>query len=498
MTTVALPYAVRRVLDLVEAEPARAYRLADLARAAGVRPRTLQKQFRRALGKSPHAAIREARLARARQELLRGGSAKSVTAIAGSCGFDHAGRFAADYRARYGETPSATLRRQRAFAPPAPLVFAPGSDRPTLAVLPIEAIDGDGRLARSLMEEITLSIAHLRSVVLTKEARYHLKGAVRERGKSARVMLRLIEAETGRLLWADRLDGAKDDHFGFEERIAMAVARAIDPNVRAAEIARVQGKDVAELTARQLTLRALPAAMAFDAVADAAALELLERAIELAPDDARPAALAAWCHAQRAAHHFTGSPGREREVALRLAERAGRLESGDPLALTVLSGVYTFLHDLTTADALVEQALRLDSGYAWAWGRSAWIRCYRGEAAEALERFQLALELAPGDPLTFLNHLGLAASLFLDARYEESARWFARGIAEHPKALWANRFLAPAYALSGDGDDARRSCAVLMRAFPDLTISLVRTGLPFTRRHLEHVSEGLESAGMRL
>ncbi len=58
MNSVALPRAVRRALDLIEAEPARAHSLADLARAADVAPRTLQKHFR-ALGKTPRAAIRE-------------------------------------------------------------------------------------------------------------------------------------------------------------------------------------------------------------------------------------------------------------------------------------------------------------------------------------------------------------------------------------------------------------------------------------------------------
>ena len=498
MAAVTLPRAVRRALDHIEAEPARPHSLADLARAAGVASRTLQKQFRRALGKTPHAAIRDARLARARQELLRGRTDASVTDIAVSCGFGHFGRFAADYRACFGETPSATLRRQRAFAPPAPKVLGPGPERPALAVLPFDAIGSDGRLARSLAEEIVTAMARLRSVILTREAaaRYHLHGAVRERGRTARVTLRLVDAPTGRLLWADRQDGTVDDLFGFEERVAVAVCRAIEPNVRAAEIARVRGKDPAALTAYELTMRALPAAMALEPAADAAALELLERAMELAPDDPRPVALAAWCHAQRAAHHFTDSPAHAKATALRLAERAGRLQSGDALALTVLSGAYTLLHDLATADTLIEWALRLDSSLAWAWGRSAWIRCYRGEAAEAFERFQLALDLAPDDPLTFLNHLGLAASLFSEARYDASARWFARAIAEHPQALWANRFLAPAYALSGRRDEARKSRAVLLKAFPDLTIAQVKTGLPFTRNHLERVVEGLEDAGM--
>jgi AraC-like DNA-binding protein len=133
VVTIMLPRAVQRALDLIEADPGRPLGLADLARAAGVAPRTLQKQFRAALGKSPGAAIRHARLARARQELLRG---NKVTDAALSCQFSHMGRFAADYRARYGETPSATLKRQRPFAPPAPKFFAASLDRPTLAVSP--------------------------------------------------------------------------------------------------------------------------------------------------------------------------------------------------------------------------------------------------------------------------------------------------------------------------------------------------------------------------
>jgi transcriptional regulator GlxA family with amidase domain len=110
MVTITLPRGVRRALDLIEADPTRPLSLADLARAAGVTTRTLQKQFCSALGKSPGAAIRHARLARARQELLRG---TKVTDVAVSCGFSHMGEFAALYKRAYGETPSQTLHRTR-------------------------------------------------------------------------------------------------------------------------------------------------------------------------------------------------------------------------------------------------------------------------------------------------------------------------------------------------------------------------------------------------
>lgn len=497
MTGPRLPLDVGRVLELFEADPACAYRIDDLAKTAGVSPRTLQKHFRSALGTTPRAALREIRLKRVRKALLHDGANTAVTDIALRCGFTHLGRFAADYRARYGETPSATQRRHRHLGPAAHAI-ASTAERPTLAVLDLEAIGETGRLARSLHEELVTSLARAQSVALMapERARYHLSGAVRSDGSRARLTLRLLEARTGRLLWADCQDGALGDAFGLEERAAAAIARVLEPTIRAAEIARAQVIDVERLNAYELTMRALPGAMDLEPAADAAALELLNRAMELAPDYARPIALAAWCHAQRAAHHFTAAPAQELAQARTLTERAARLDRGDALTLTVISGACTLSHDLEMAEALIERALALDSTSPWAWARSGWIHSYRGEAEEARERFQIALELGPGDPMVFLNHIGLASTCFHQGRYAEAARWFTRGLAEHPKAVWSNRFRAAALMHAGRKDEARASLGMLMRAFPDLTVSEVRRGLPFNAAYLDRVAEGLESAGM--
>src|SRR5215475_3957122 len=56
-----------------------------------------------------------------------------------------------------------------------------------------------------------------------------------------------------------------------------------------------------------------------------AALADAERAQELAPHDALPKAIAAWCWSQRAAHGFGTTPDRERAIALRLADEAAHL-----------------------------------------------------------------------------------------------------------------------------------------------------------------------------
>lgn len=107
------PRVVRRVVELIDSAPQTPFTVADLAECAGVSERSLHAAFRRQLGTSPMAYVRQRRLEQAHDELLRldpSGGVR-VTDVALRHGFAHTGRFAAAYRARFGESPSTTLRR---------------------------------------------------------------------------------------------------------------------------------------------------------------------------------------------------------------------------------------------------------------------------------------------------------------------------------------------------------------------------------------------------
>jgi AraC-like DNA-binding protein len=108
------PRPVKRAIDAMEADPAYPFSAAELARAASISVRALQEGFRRHTGMSPIGYLRQVRLARVHEELC-GANAAYVTVadVAHRWGFVHLGRFAASYRRRYGETPSATLRGRR-------------------------------------------------------------------------------------------------------------------------------------------------------------------------------------------------------------------------------------------------------------------------------------------------------------------------------------------------------------------------------------------------
>ncbi len=82
----------------------------ELARMAGVSRRSLERRFRRALGRSPHAEIQRLRLERSQQMLQE--TALSLAAIAERSGWSSVQRFMAVFKARMGQTPGQFRNKQ--------------------------------------------------------------------------------------------------------------------------------------------------------------------------------------------------------------------------------------------------------------------------------------------------------------------------------------------------------------------------------------------------
>jgi AraC-like DNA-binding protein/tetratricopeptide (TPR) repeat protein len=501
-TPAVLPRGVRRAIEAMRANLEREWSVADLAAVAGLSSRTLQRQFRVFLGKAPSAALRNLRFEHARRELLQGLANTKVTDIALRCGFPHGGRFSIEYRRRYGETPSQTLKRQAVFLgalAAMPSIFAAGHDRPIVALGPIETGIENREAARSIADELAMALTRAGIAVASqpRSARYHLSGSMRGIGRQTRLTLRLSESETGRHLWAHHADGVLvDDQSASEEQLAARIAAALQQWLRLAEIERARRKPDLDLSPHDLTLRAMPGVLALDAEGNARALDLLQRAMERDPENALATALAAWAHVQRVAYHFTATPIEERARSADLARRALAV-GADATVLAILGNALTLLHDLETANLVIGKALAIDGGSAWAWSRSGWIEVYKGDAEAAIERFNIALDIAPHDPLAFNSLVGIGCAHFKAGRYLEAARWQARALIEHPSATWVHRTLCPAYVLGGAAPEARNSLAALREHYPDLTLSEVQRGLPpLPQSYCELVFDALHSVGL--
>ena len=113
-TSAPVPGIVRRAERFMADNADTPITVSDVAAQLGVSLRSLQAGFRQWRNATPNAYLRRVRLRLVQEELLRSDKDASVTTIALQHGFMHLGRFSAQYRAAFGEGPSATLRRGRA------------------------------------------------------------------------------------------------------------------------------------------------------------------------------------------------------------------------------------------------------------------------------------------------------------------------------------------------------------------------------------------------
>ena len=155
-------------------------------------------------------------------------------------------------------------------------------DRPSIAVLPFINMSGDVEqdyFADGMVEDIITGLARIKWLFViarnssfaykgksvdVKQAgrelgvRYILEGSVRKASSRVRVTGELVEAETGRHVWADRYDRTLDDVFALQDELTMSVVAAVEPSLRQAEIERVKRKRPDSLDAYDLVLRAIP------------------------------------------------------------------------------------------------------------------------------------------------------------------------------------------------------------------------------------------------
>lgn len=529
----AVPRDVKKAVDFLRSHRRDKITVADLVCVCGVAERTLHKHFRVFLGVAPSDYLRRLRLAAVREELLSSKAGGSVTASALGHGFNHFGRFASQYRRRFGESPSSTLRRASRDRPgregrvgdnagsapgKTPPIMTIAREAPSLVILPFRAAGIDNQFfAEELVDGLACALGSGRSLLVSVAARasapipashrairdhgarYRLNGTVARAGERLRVIVVLSDAANERHLWGDSFDGGAGDLFELQDRVTEGATRAVLPQIRGAEIERAHRKRPEDLGAYDLTLQALALASAANPDAAKHGLDLLAKAMELDPDYAPAAAIAAWCHAQLVTYNGTLSVAEEKTHALRLANRAGVLDlDGDPLVLTARCAVHTMVNDLESGAALLHRALAADPYSAWAWERGGWLNTYRGKPETAIRHFERALRLSPARAPNAHCLIGIGSAHFDAGRYCEAASLKRRAILAQPAVAWVNRTLAVSYARLGDRLAALDALDALRRDRPGITISQIVGAVPFRRDFLDRVAEGLDDLGLPL
>jgi adenylate cyclase len=393
-------------------------------------------------------------------------------------------------------------------------------DKPSIAVLPFDNMSGDPEqefFADGLVEAITATLSRIRAffVIARNSAfrykgrpvdvlqvgkelgvRYVLEGSVQKAGERLRITVQLIDATSGVHVWADRIDGTRDDVFDLQDRITERVAGALQPSIRLAEVERARRKRPQDLGAYDYAMRAMPHVWVLEKDASATALDLLAQALAIDPEYPLALSLTGWCHAQRSVYNWTDDIEAAHANALKHAEKAAELGADDPLILAVLGAVHCFLRNNGTARIMLERAVALDPNAAWAWSRLGWVENYSDRPEPAIANFERALRLSPLDPMNFNNYVGIASAHEIAGRYDDSAAFYGRALQERPHANWILRNLVSALVGAGRMDEARAAFDALMAAYPQLTVAKFKKAMVFTPETLERMASHLRKVGL--
>ena len=398
----------------------------------------------------------------------------------------------------------------------------PLPDKPSIAVLPFENMSGDPKqeyFADGMVEDIITGLSRSKSLfVIARHStftykgkafdikqvgrelgvRYVLDGSVRMAGNRVRISGRLIDAATGKHIWADRFDSQLDDIFDLQDRVTVNVIGAISPQLERAEIERAKRKPTESLQAYDYYLRALASSYKFTREANIEALKLTEIASGIDSEFAAAYALGARCYLQRKAFGWRIDAAQERVEARRLARRALELDRDDPSVLALAGAALAFVvGEVEEGAALSSRAVTLDPNLATARHWSGWGQLYLGNVDAAIEQFQVALRLSPLDPLIFTVQTGLAYAHFFADRNEEASTWAATAVGQRPNHLGAQRIMMACNAMSGRVDEAREICARLMQLNPALRISRIKGRTQLRRvEDIERLAKAFRIAGM--
>jgi adenylate cyclase len=399
----------------------------------------------------------------------------------------------------------------------------PLPDKPSIAVIPFQNMSGDPEqeyFADGMVEDIITALSRFRSLfVIARNSsftykgmaidikqvgrelgvRYVLEGSVRKSGTRVRITGQLVEASTGNHLWADHFEGVLEDVFELQDRVTSSVVGAIAPKLEQAETERAMRKPTESLDAYDCFLRALPHfySLARDSLLEAR--RLFRRATDLDPTYAAAYGYQVWCIITSLTNSWLADPEREIAEGVRLARRALAIGINDPVALMSGGGGLAYLAgELENGIAHVDRAILLNPNLAFAWSVSGFLRVYRGEHADAIERFERAIRLSPFDLGAHTYYAGMSQALLFAGRFDEAVSLARKAALGNPNGTVPARWEAIACALSGRIVEAREALARMRAIDPDLRLSRLESGRGMAAQLRRAEDRALVMQGLRI
>ncbi|MGD8444274.1 MAG: adenylate/guanylate cyclase domain-containing protein [Desulfobacterales bacterium] len=391
----------------------------------------------------------------------------------------------------------------------------PLPDKPSIAVLPfanmsddpqqeyfVDGITNDIITALSEFKFIfiiasTSSFAYKGKPVKVQEVseelgvRYVLEGSVQRTGDRMRINAQLIDATTGKHLWAELYDREAKRLFDIQDEIVETIVATMAFEVDAVERERVARKGPENLDAYDYWLRGRDAWFRWTKEANSEAGSLYQKAIELDPSWARPYCYMPWVHVNDMQNGWSENPEKSLELALEWAQKCYALDPNDYKTHWTLGLVYLYLGNFDLALSEYERALALNSNDADFLAQMTEALTYLGRSEQAIAQLKKAMRMNPRHPSWYWELLGFA--YYEVGQYKEALAALKHG---NKPSFFDHRNLAAVYVRLGRLEEARAEVSKLLEKNPHYTLRSENNSPYKDENRRERLINDLRKAGM--
>ena len=399
----------------------------------------------------------------------------------------------------------------------------PLPDEPSIAVLPFVNMSEDPKqefLSDGITEEIITALSKVRHLfVISRQStfsykgkpvkvkqvseelgvRYVLEGSIQRSGDRIRINAQLINALTGRHIWAERYNRDLTDLFALQDEITIKILTAIRVKLTEGEQASGLEKYYRGKQGLDCYLKIMEGNnyVSRGNIKDTqVARRIAEEVMAMCPEVPTAYVLMGRLHWSEYWLRLGKSLQESIEKGMDLIQKALAMDNSFCSAHCLLSNFYSLKREHEKAIAAGERAVALEPGWAHAHLAYGISLQYGGRSEEAIPVLQKAIRLNPlGETGSFVQ---LGHAYRVTGRFEEAVSAYKKVLQRSPDNIFAHYSLAATYIWLGREKEARVEAEEVLRINPKFQLDYLTKGSVWKDQSVvDNLVDALRKAGLK-
>lgn len=343
---------------------------------------------------------------------------------------------------------------------------------PTVAVMPFETQADDAEqayLARGIAADLTTDMSRISGMRVIgmsmfagpgspasgtrSPARYLVSGSLHRTSGALKINVRLVDTESGQLLWAERYERPLSDLVAVGEEIVGRLVSVLPVKISESEKQQLARRYTRNPDAYDYFLRGKAAFLTRLQTENDTAKEMYRKAIELDPAFARAYAGLAFTYTADYRNQWTADGPQAITKAVELATTALQIDPNLPEIHAMLGYVHAVRREHAQAIKYLHRAIALDRSYADAYANLGAVYTNLGQPERTVPLLRTAMRL--NADAGFIYFLVLGRAYLFQGNTEQASINLREALARNPVDLETRIYTAANLVASGKLEDAR-------------------------------------------